>query len=179
MKHPKLEKLHILHYPDPRLRNKAEPIPEIDNFLREMGERMAEIMAEERGVGLASTQLGWPYRIITLNTSGEPDKVEAYVNPVIIAKEGKMIAEEGCLSVPNVWAKVRRAERVTVRATRLNGETVEIQAEGLAARAWQHELDHLDGGLFVDRIGPAARIVIASSMKKLERQYKPEPEEEE
>lgn len=176
---PDVTKLQIIHYPDPRLREHAGLLKESGGLVKEVAERMAELMGEAGGVGLAATQIGWPFQVIVLNTGGEKGKAEAYLNPQIISKEGKNIAEEGCLSLPGLWAKVRRAERVRVRAMRPDGEVVEFEAEGLAARAWQHELDHLEGGLFVDRVGPAARILLAPRLHGLEEEYKKVAPEEE
>ena len=170
--YPDLKTLHILHYPSPLLREHAQPLAEVDTFLDEMSARMRELMTEAQGVGLAATQVGWPFRMILLNTTMEPDGVRAFINPVIVKRHGRIANEEGCLSVPGIWASVRRAEIVRVRATLLNGEEVEINAEGLAARTWQHEIDHLDGSLFVDRIGPAAKILIAGKLRDLESVYK-------
>ena len=170
--YPDLKTLHILHYPSPLLRNHAQPISEVNTFLDEMSARMKELMVEGRGVGLAATQVGWPFRMLLLNTTAEPDSVQAFINPVIVKRQGRIIQEEGCLSVPGIWAKVRRAEIVRVRATLLTGEDVEINAEGFVARTWQHEIDHLDGSLFVDRVGPAAKILIAGKLRDLESVYK-------
>jgi len=171
-KHPKLETLRILHYPDPRLRERAAEIRAIDGFLQELAHRMDELMKEAGGVGLAATQVGLGIRFIVMNPTPEPDKVQTYINPVILSREGKVMEEEGCLSLPGLFAKVRRAERVRVRAQLPNGETVEMEADGLAARAWQHEIDHLDGGLFVDRVGPAARIIIRNQLKAFEEDFR-------
>ena len=179
MKYPKLEKLHILHYPDPRLREHAENMRKIDSFLKELAGRMNELMDEAQGVGLAAPQLGCPFRLVVLNTEREPGHGRAFINPVIVAREGRELGEEGCLSVPGVWAKVRRATKVRVRALTPEGEEVEMEAEGLLARAWQHELDHLEGGLFVDRIGTAARIMLSSRLRELEDEFTPEPPDEE
>ena len=174
VKYPDLKALHIVHYPSPRLREKAVELREINSFLGEMKLRMAELLKEAEGIGLASTQVGWPFRFVILTANIESGEVEAFINPVIIEKDGRQVGDEGCLSVPGVFAKVRRAERVRVRATLLSGEKVELEGEGLLARAWQHELDHLDGGLFVDRLWPAARIMVRSQLHDLERRYEAE-----
>lgn len=171
-KYPNLAKLGILHYPHPGLRERARRIEEIDSFLAELSERMTELMREGKGVGLAATQVGWPFRFILIKPTPEPGHAEAFINPVIIARKGKVVEEEGCLSLPGVFAKVKRAEKVRVRATRPDGEEVEMESEGVVARGWQHEIDHLDGGLFVDRLGPTARIVIAGQLRELERKYR-------
>ena len=170
-KYPDLKTLQILEYPDPKLREHARRIAEINAFLQEMSERMAELMRESSGMGLAATQVGWPFRFVVLAPNPEEERVETYVNPVILSREGKTVQQEGCLSVPGVLAKVRRAQRVRVRATRADGETVEMEAEGLLARAWQHEIDHLEGGLFVDRLSPAARILVRGRLRELEAGY--------
>ena len=171
MDYPDLNKLHIVHYPAPVLRKQTEPLAEIHRFLDEMAARMAELIREEQGIGLAAPQVGWPFRFVLLNTTLEPGGEQAFVNPVIIRREGRILEQEGCLSVPGVFAKVRRAEKVRVRATQLNGAEVELEAEGIAARAWQHELDHLDGMLFMDRLGPAAKILIAGKLRDLRHAY--------
>jgi peptide deformylase len=171
VQYPDLKTLHVLRYPAPALRAHADRIKEINSFLREMSERMAELMHQEKGVGLAATQVGWPFRFMLINTTSEPGKVETFINPVILSKRGKLFEEEGCLSVPGVFAKVRRAEIVTVRAMLPSGETVEMEAQGLVARAWQHELDHLDGTLFVDRLTPTAKLIIEPKLQEMaERQ---------
>ena len=171
VKYPDLKTLRIVHYPDPRLREHAESLKEFDSFLDEMRARMNELMVEAQGMGLAATQVGWPFRFVIVNTANEPGREETYVNPVIVAREGQQLGEEGCLSVPGIFAKVRRAEKVRVRAALPNGEEVEFHAEGLAARAWQHEIDHLDGGLFVDRVGPAAKIMISGKLRALKERF--------
>jgi peptide deformylase len=173
VQYPDLKTLQILRYPAPALREHAARIREINSFLRELSGRMAELMREEKGVGLAATQIGWPFRFMLINTTGEPGKVEAFINPVILSRRGKLFEEEGCLSVPGVFAKVRRAEIVTVRATRPDGETVEMEAQGLIARAWQHELDHLDGTLFVDRLLPAAKLIVEPKLREMALRAKP------
>ena len=172
--HPDLKTLRIIHYPDQRLRERAATPKEIDGFLNEMAARMNELMTEAEGLGLAATQVGWPFRLVLINPTNEPGRVETCLNPTIISMEGKQVGEEGCLSVPGIFAKVRRAEKVRVKTTLLSGETVEFDAEGLAARAWQHEINHLDGGLFIDRISPAAKIIIAGKLRALKAKFKAE-----
>jgi peptide deformylase len=167
VQYPDLKTLHILRYPALALREHAARIQEINSFLRELSDRMAELIREEKGVGLAATQVGWPFRFLLVNTAAEPGKVEAFINPVILRKRGKLFEEEGCLSVPGVFAKVRRAEIVTVRATLPSGETVEMEAQGLIARAWQHEIDHLDGTLFVDRLSPTAKLIVEPKLQEM------------
>jgi peptide deformylase len=199
VEYPDLKKLRILHYPDGHLRDHAAQLKEINTFLQEMTERMAELMRESKGVGLAATQVGWPFRFVIMSptpddvvsdqaqgstqrpaTRGGPEwpqtsgKVRTFINPVIVSKRGKLFEEEGCLSVPGVFARIRRAEIVVVRATLPNGEPFETEATGLLARAWQHEIDHLEGTLFVDRINPAARIVVQPKLQEMEKEYEAE-----
>lgn len=160
--------LQILHYPAPELRVNAEPIGEPEGELEELGRRMKELMLEGKGIGLAATQVGWPRRLLVTTLTGDPKDAEVFIDPVIVKRSGRISDEEGCLSVPGVRARLKRAETVLVRATRLSGETVEIEAEAYLARAWQHEIDHLDGMLFVDKVGPAARIMITRQLRHLE-----------
>jgi len=172
--YPKLEKLRILHYPAPPLAERASPVAEPETFHRELGERMVELMVEAMGLGLAANQVGRLERLIVLSPTGEPDKAQVYLNPRIIERSGRVTDAEGCLSVPGVRAKVTRAERVVVAARRLDGEQVTLEATGYTARAWQHEIDHLDGLLFIQKVGPAARVVIAPRLKHLERVWREE-----
>ena len=116
LKRPKLETLRILQYPDPRLREQAAEIKQIDSFLKELSHRMDELMKEAGGVGLAATQVGLGIRFVVMNPTPEPDKLQVYINPVILAKEGRQAEEEGCLSLPGIFTKVRRSARVRVRA---------------------------------------------------------------
>lgn len=169
---PNVDKLRILHYPDPVLAEHAKPVAEAGSFHAELAQRMVELMVEAIGIGLAANQVGLLEQLIVLSPSGEPDKAEAYLNPRITAREGKVIEAEGCLSVPGVQARVPRAERITVVARRLNGEEVTMDAEGLIARAWQHEIDHLNGMLFVNKLGPASRLMIKSGLRRLEKAFR-------
>jgi len=166
--YPDLNTLRIIRYPEEVLRVKAAPIPEPDGFLRALAERMNELMREAGGIGLAANQVGWPRRFVIINLTGEDGRYEAFINPVIVERAGHQKEEEGCLSIPGVSARVRRAARVVVEATALDGRKLRLAAEGLLARAWQHEVDHLDGTLFIDKIGPAARLMLRSRLRELE-----------
>jgi len=172
VQYPDLKKLRVLRYPDAHLREHAARLKEINTFLQEMSERMAELMREHKGVALAATQVGWPFRFVVMNLDPESGKAQGFLNPVIVSKRGKLFEEEGCLSVPGLFARVRRAEIVTVHATLRNGEPFEMEATGLLARAWQHEIDHLEGTLFVDRITPAAKIVLEPKLEEMEKEYR-------
>ncbi|MEE9613360.1 MAG: peptide deformylase [Thermodesulfobacteriota bacterium] len=178
----------ILIYPDPRLREKASPIEEVDEEIKTLMDDMVETMREARGVGLAATQVGVAKRVIVLELpeevgegkegedeedeeGGEEDwgnrKVFKFVNPEIVEAEGETKYEEGCLSVPEVRADVRRASQVLLRALDEEGSPVEVRAGGLFAIALQHEIDHLDGVLFIDRLGKLKRELIKKRIKKV------------
>jgi peptide deformylase len=156
--------LEIKEYDEPVLREKAIPvkriIPEILNLIKDM----AETMYTDSGVGLAAPQVGVSKRIILVD--GEEDGLIVLINPMIIQSEGEVVEEEGCLSVPGIYSKVKRSSKVTVKALNENGDSIEITKEGLTARALQHEIDHLDGILFVDRIGRMERQVLLNKLKK-------------
>lgn len=156
-------------YPDKVLRLKCALVREFKDEDMARAQRMLELMYEAKGLGLAGPQVGWSVRIIVLDTeqTGAGDRI--FFNPRILSAEGEMEAEEGCLSVPGVWAPVRRAERVTVAAYNLRGRRFEEVAEGLSARAWQHELDHLNGVLFIDRLEPTTLMTVRRQIKSLER----------
>lgn len=142
--------LSILAYPDPRLRQKAHPIGGIDDALRQLAADMAQTMYAAKGVGLAATQVGVGKRLVVMDLSVEHDQLQVMVNPQIMVREGSQIREEGCLSVPEVFDTVERAQRITVRFLDLVGELQQFDADGLLAVCVQHEIDHLDGKLFVD-----------------------------
>ena len=149
----------ILHYPDPRLREKARPVAEVTKEIKQLVEDMAETMYAAPGVGLAATQIGEPHRIFVVDTAGEdePSKLQVFINPEIITREGDLTWEEGCLSFPGVMEEIDRAAKVRVRALDAEGKPFELEAEGLLAVACQHELDHLDGVLILDRTAPEQR----------------------
>jgi peptide deformylase len=157
-------------YGDPVLREKAAPIAEIDDGVREIARDMLETLADVDGVGLAAPQVGVARRIIVVHPPA-PERDEAreeprvLLNPEIVEKGGGSVAaEEGCLSLPGLYETVKRQERVRVRARDLGGEDVEISAEGMASRILQHEIDHLEGVLFIDRIGPMRRALLRKKL---------------
>ena len=167
-----LEGYRVVCYPDPVLRKKTQIIEEIDDQVRERAKEMLEIMYETNGIGLAGPQVGWNARICTLNHTGEPEDEGVFINSQILKSEGEEIEEEGCLSFPGIHSKIARATHVEVEAYGLDGEEMHIEAEGLLARAWQHEIDHLDGVLILDRMSPAARLFHRRRLKELESTYK-------
>ena len=158
----------ILRYPDKRLRNKAEPVSVVDDAVRQLCDDMAETMYAAPGVGLAAPQIGVSKRIFVIDIAGEgePSQLRTFINPEIIAREGEAVWEEGCLSFPGIHEEIERAAKVTVRALDLQGNPFELQAEGLLAIAVQHENDHLDGALMVDRVSLLKRRMIDREMRK-------------
>lgn len=159
--------LDILHFPDPRLRTRAKAVGQVDEPLRQLVDDLFETMYQAPGIGLAATQVNVHKRVIVIDTSQEQDDPRVFINPEILAKEGMEKTDEGCLSVPGFYEPVQRAERVTVRALGRDGETFELEADGLLAICIQHEIDHLDGKLFVDYLSQLKRRRIR---KKLEKQ---------
>lgn len=159
--------LTVLTFPDERLRTVAKPVATVDATIQTLIADMFETMREERGIGLAATQVDVHKQVIVMDVSEAQDEPRVFINPKIIAKEGVMINEEGCLSVPGNYAKVERAERITVEALNEKGDTFILEADGLLAICIQHEMDHLAGKLFVDYLSPLKRQRI---MKKLEKE---------
>ena len=164
----------VLAYPDPRLREKARPVTVFDEALKTLARDLAETMYAEPGIGLAATQIGVAQRVITIDVreeQGQPGELLKLVNPGIIESEGEIVGEEGCLSVPGIREDVKRAEKVKVRAQDLDGRELFFDAEGMLAVVFQHEIDHLDGMLFIDRLSPLKR----SSIKKRLRREAEQP----
>jgi peptide deformylase len=167
--------MKIVQYPHPSLRHAGKPLTSIDKKLRIQVGEMFELTYQARGLGLAATQVALPYQLLVMNLTADAnqkEKEEVYLNPVIIERKGVIEDEEGCLSFPDLFQKVRRAKSVTVRAYNLKGEAVEIVASDLAARAWQHEIDHLNGVLFIDKMGPLARLASRGAVKDFERAFR-------
>jgi peptide deformylase len=161
--------LAILEFPDDRLRKKAVAVKTVDDKIKKLVDDMLDTMYESHGVGLAATQVNVHQRVIVIDVSDEKDEPLFLINPEIIEKDGIKEGEEGCLSVPGFFEKVNRAERVKVRALNRDGQSYEFEATDLLAICVQHELDHLDGKLFVDYISPLKRQRIK---KKLEKTHK-------
>jgi len=165
------EKCGITHYPADVLRKGAKPIEKIDDNIRQIAEKMIDIMLENNGIGLAGTQAGVGLKIFVIALDGKRESARVYINPKV-TPSGKMSRmEEGCLSVPGVQTKVRRYEKCRVEATDLEGNKIDEQAEGLYARCLQHENDHLNGVTIADKLGSAGRIAHRRTLKKLEEQY--------
>jgi peptide deformylase len=161
--------LPILEYPDPRLRTKARPVTVFDAALKRRIDDMFETMYAAPGIGLAATQVDWHFRLIVIDVSKENDSREVFINPEILEATGKATGEEGCLSVPNIFDDVPRAERMTVRYQDADGATHERAVDGMLAICLQHEIDHLEGKLFVDYLSELKRQRIR---KKLEKERK-------
>lgn len=159
--------LTVLTFPDERLRTKAKPVNDINDSIRKLVANMFETMKAERGVGLAATQVNVHQQVIVMDVSDDQDTPLVFINPKVIEQRGTKINEEGCLSVPNNYAKVERAEWIKVSALNEHGEEFTMEAEGLLAVCIQHEMDHLQGKLFVDYLSSLKRQRI---MKKLEKE---------
>jgi len=169
-----MTQLTILQYPDPRLRTVARPVEAVDGALRGLVDDMLETMYAARGIGLAATQVNRHERVLVMDISEERNAPRVLINPEIIDRDGVQTCEEGCLSVPGEYAEVERSERIRVRHLDRDGEAHEFEADGLLAVCVQHEIDHLDGKVFVDYLSPLKRRMIEKRMKKA-RQKAPEP----
>ncbi len=164
--------LDILVYPDPRLRRRAQPVTEFDPALEQFTADMAETMYNAPGIGLAAVQVNDLRRVIVVDVSENGDDLRVLVNPKVVAREGEQEYDEGCLSVPGVYAPVTRAERIQVEARTVTGEAVSFPAEGLLAVCIQHEIDHLDGKVFVDYL---SRLKQERIRKRMVKEYNSQP----
>lgn len=164
-----MAKLKILEFPDPRLTTVAKAVETFDENIKKLADDMLETMYAAHGIGLAATQVNVHKRLLVLDVSESQDSPRVYVNPEIVDGQGEQVHEEGCLSVPGIYANVKRAENITVKAFDVEGEAFEEQLEGLHAVCVQHEMDHLVGRLFVDYLSPLKRNMVR---KKLEKQRK-------
>jgi peptide deformylase len=166
--------LEIYTHPDPVLRKRAAAVQKIDRQIRKLIDDMAETMYDAPGVGLAANQVGKPVRlaVIDLRKPEYENGLIVLVNPKIVAAKGEIVFEEGCLSVPDYFAEIKRFNEVTVQGLDQNEKLIEIEATGLLAVVLQHEIDHLDGKLFVDHMGPIARDIFRRKWKKLHKETK-------
>ena len=165
--------LHVLHFPDPRLREVARPVEAVDAGIRGLAADMLETMYAEKGIGLAATQVAVPKRVVVMDLSQDGTGAMALVNPEIIGAEGVAESQEGCLSVPGYFDTVERADRVRYRYLNLDGEVVEGTTDGLMAVCLQHEIDHLNGKLFIDYLSPLKRQRIRKKIEKQDRLQAP------
>jgi peptide deformylase len=161
-----MARLQILEYPDPRLRTRAQPVEVFDAALAKLAEDMFETMYEAPGVGLAATQVDVHKRLIVMDVSEGKNEPQVFCNPQILAEEGMGVTEEGCLSVPGIFDEVKRPTTVRARAQDVTGKTFEVDLEGLAAVCLQHEMDHLEGKLFVDYLSDLKRERIRKKLDK-------------
>jgi len=168
-----MNNLKIIQYPHPTLRHVSKPLARVDAELRDVIKQMFALMYEAKGVGLAANQVDLPYRFFIVNTEADPSKGEemVFINPVLSHQKGLAEAEEGCLSLPGVYADVKRSQRVTIDAYNLSGEAVRIKAGDMLARVVQHETDHLDGKLFIDRLALPAQMEIRDKVREFEVQF--------
>ncbi len=167
--------MKIVHYPHPALRYKSRPVVCIDKQLQLHIGGMKEAMYEAKGLGLAAPQVALPYQLLVMNITGDPNQPECeevYLNPQIVERKGFMEDEEGCLSFPGLYQKIRRSRTIKVQAYNLKGELVEKVVSDLESRAWQHEIDHLNGVLFIDMMGPIARLASRGAVKNFEREFR-------
>ncbi|MGF1582862.1 MAG: peptide deformylase [Gemmataceae bacterium] len=167
--------MKIVQYPHPALRHKSTPLKTIDKQLKLQIGEMTELMYEAKGLGLAAPQVALPYQLLVMNITGDPNQPEAeevYINPRVVERKGSVLDEEGCLSFPGLYQKIRRAKTVKIQAYDLQGQLVEKVVSDLEARAWQHELDHLNGVLFIDKMGTAAKLMARKSVKDFEKQFR-------
>ena len=166
-----MSKLAILRYPDPRLYTRATPVQVFDQNLRQLVKDMAETMYSAPGIGLAATQVNVHQRLLIIDLSETHDSLQVFINPEIIQRDGQQQLEEGCLSVPGIYDFVQRAAQIRVRAQDLEGQWFEQQADGLLAVCIQHEIDHLDGKVFVDYLSRLKRDRIKAKLNKRLRDH--------
>lgn len=161
--------LPILRFPDPRLHKKAAQVDHVDDAIRKLVADMAETMYEAPGIGLAATQVDVHKRVIVIDISEDKSELLALINPEILEREGEQVCEEGCLSVPGIYEKVTRSERVKVRAIDPQGKSFTLEAEGLLAVCVQHEIDHLEGKVFVEHLSQLKQGRIKAKLAKQAR----------
>ena len=162
-----ISKCEMTRYPAAVLRQRAAPVGEIDESIPRLVEKMTDLMIEHKGVGFAAPQAGVGLRLFIVSLTGTRDNVRAYINPTVTPHGDLEDKEEGCLSVPGIWAKIRRYKQATVTATDLDGKQFTDEAEGLYARCLQHEYDHIEGTVIVNRMSQTARIAHRRQLKKL------------
>ncbi len=162
--------LPILHYPDPRLHTRATEVTEVDAQIRKLVDDMAETMRAAVGIGLAATQVDVHKRLIVLDVSQDQQHLQVFINPKLVSKDGIQEREEGCLSVPGIYDRVTRAERIVVEALDREGEPFTLEAEGLLATCIQHEMDHLDGKVFVEYLSQLKQNRIKTKLRKRARE---------
>ncbi len=173
-----IEKCQITHYPAEVLTKRAEPVKEIDDNIRRLIEKMTDIMLKNKGIGLAAPQTGVSLRLFIISLDGTRENIKIYINPTVTPTGEPGSTEEGCLSVPGVFTKIRRYKKCKVTATGLDGNEFTEQAEGLYARALQHEYDHIEGMTIANRMSQTAKIAHRRQLKKLTEKHKKASETE-
>ncbi len=167
--------MRIVKYPHPTLRYKSKPLLRVDSELKKMIHQMLDLMYANEGIGLAANQVDLPYRVIVMNIKSDQNAKEeehAFINPVIVQRKGRMEEkEEGCLSLPEISAPVKRPQKIVLNAYNLAGQEVTWELEGLHARVVQHECDHLDGILFIDRLSPANLLAVKQALHDMEAAF--------
>src|SRR6516162_2502447 len=166
--------MKIVRFPHPSLRHPAKPLTAIDQKVVGYAEEMLALMYEARGLGLAAPQVALPIQMFVMNVTADPQQREheaVLINPMILEKKGTVEGEEGCLSFPGLFQKIRRAKTVRVQAYNLRGEVIDKTISDLEARLWQHEVDHLDGILFIDKMGTIARLASRNALKEFEQDF--------
>ena len=164
-----MARLPIIEFPDPRLRTVAKPVESVDKRIRQLIDDMFETMYEAPGIGLAATQVDVHLRLLVLDVSEDKSQPMVFINPEIVSSEGSQVYQEGCLSVPGIYADVTRANTITVKALDRDGEAFQITADGLLAVCVQHEMDHLAGKVFVDYLSPLKRELVKKKLAKQKR----------
>ena len=165
-----MARLPIIEFPDPRLRTVARAVKEVDTRIRQLIDDMFETMYEAPGIGLAATQVDVHERLLVLDVSEDKSYPMVFINPEILSSEGSQVYQEGCLSVPGIYADVKRAESIVVKALDRDGQPFEVSADGLLAVCIQHEMDHLGGKVFVDYLSPLKRELVRKKLAKQRRE---------
>ena len=166
--------MRVVKYPHPTLRHTSKPLRRVDADLKKAIAEMLDLMYQDKGIGLAANQVDLPYRLFVMNTESDPkakDHEFVFINPVISKRRGTVEDEEGCLSFPKIYAPVKRSEKIVLSAYDLSGKEVCLELDGLFSRAAQHEADHLDGVLFVDRLAESAKLSVKGVLEALERRF--------
>jgi len=167
--------MKVVRYPHPALVHPTKPLTSIDKKVQLHVGHMIDTMYEAKGLGLAANQVALPFQLLVMNVTGDPelkDHEHVFINPVIVERSGTQEGDEGCLSFPELFQKIRRAKTVKVQAYNLKGEPITVVASDLEARCWQHEIDHLNGIVFIDKMGPLARLAARNAVKDFERQFR-------
>ncbi len=166
--------MQIVEYPHPALRYRSKPLKKVDAALRAIVTEMFELMYQAKGIGLAANQVDLPYRLFIVNLTSDPqqqDQQWVFLNPVISRRQGMGEAEEGCLSFPGLYAQVARSEKIVVSAYGLDGAEINEELDGMLARVVQHETDHLDGVVFIDRLSPSNKLAVREALEEFELQF--------